>query len=178
MLDSVAFGGFANIRGGVSLLLFLVLAGSAIQLVPDGTILLHLLLIVVMVVVLDLTLLRPINRVLADRELRTKGRVEEAERVLANVRERFQLYDSTLREARAQGYALLESEREQIAREREQKVKESKQELAQWIQEEQGKLDSEVAQVKSALQLEAEKTAESIVRHILRREISTSPSRG
>ena len=63
-------------------------AGSAIQLVPDGTILFHLLLIVVMVSLLNVTLLKPLNRILAERERRTKGGSEEARATLANADEK------------------------------------------------------------------------------------------
>ncbi len=54
---------------------FLAFSDSAIQLVPDGTLLFHLALIVVMVVLLNVTLLKPINRILEERERRTKGRM-------------------------------------------------------------------------------------------------------
>ena len=44
------------------------LAETSIQLVPDGTLLLHLLMVGVMVAVLNRTLLKPINQILAERE--------------------------------------------------------------------------------------------------------------
>ena len=42
-------------------------AENSIQLVPDGTLLLHILIILVMIFVLNATLYKPINRVLAAR---------------------------------------------------------------------------------------------------------------
>src|SRR5947209_1129969 len=53
-------------------------AENSIQLVPDGTLLLHVLIILVMVYVLNATLFRPINRILEARDKRTRGRLTEA----------------------------------------------------------------------------------------------------
>ena len=49
------------------------LAEASIQLVPDGTLLLHLLMVAVMVFILNRTLLKPINRILAERERQVEG---------------------------------------------------------------------------------------------------------
>ena len=46
----------------------MILAEASIQLVPDATLLLHLVLVVVMVFVLNRTLLKPINDILSERE--------------------------------------------------------------------------------------------------------------
>ena len=47
----------------------MILLETSIQLVPDGTLLFHLFLVVVMVFVVNRTLLGPINRILAERRL-------------------------------------------------------------------------------------------------------------
>ena len=60
-------------------------AENSIQLVPDGTLFLHVLIILVMVYVLNATLFKPINRILEAREKRTRGRLTEAEEILSNV---------------------------------------------------------------------------------------------
>jgi len=152
-------------------LFFLGLEASAIQLVPDATLFLHLFLIIGMVVILNATLLKPINQVLAKRDQQTKGRVEEAERILADVSERLRAYDQTLREARSQGYLQLERDREKLASEREKTVQESKDEVGRWAHEEGVKLEIETARVKSILHHDAERAAEMIAQQILRREL-------
>src|SRR5260370_26377942 len=88
-------------------------AENSIQLVPDGTLFLHVLIILVMVYVLNATLFKPINRILADREQRTRGRLTEAEEILSKVSEKLAEYERALRGARTQAYAL--SERERVA---------------------------------------------------------------
>ena len=86
-------------------------AENSIQLVPDGTLFLHVLIILVMVYVLNATLFKPINRILADREQRTRGRLTEAEEILSNVSEKLAEYERALRGARTEAYALSERER-------------------------------------------------------------------
>src|SRR5947208_13696459 len=80
-------------------------AENSIQLVPDGTLLLHVLIILVMVYVLNATLLKPINRILEARDRRTKGRLSEAEEILRDVSEKLTAYERALRQARGEAYA-------------------------------------------------------------------------
>lgn len=147
----------------------LAFSGDAIQLVPDGTLLLHLLLIVVMVGLLNATLLKPINRILEERDRRTSGQLGEAQRVLASVDEKMMEYQRRLREARANGYALLEEERSAAFREREGKVSAIKQEVARWRDEEKEKLKSDEVGVKAKLLEDAQARAAEISVRILGR---------
>ena len=55
------------------------LAETSIQLVPDGTLLLHLLMVGIMVAVLNRTLLKPINQTLSEREKQIAGRLKESQ---------------------------------------------------------------------------------------------------
>ncbi|HEV7398045.1 MAG TPA: hypothetical protein VGN86_16155, partial [Pyrinomonadaceae bacterium] len=66
-------------------MIILALAENSIQLVPDGTILLHIVAVVVMVAILNRTMFRPINKILADREAQTAGRSSEAKKLRADV---------------------------------------------------------------------------------------------
>ena len=86
-------------------------AENSIQLVPDGTLILHVLIILFMVLVLNQTLFKPINRILQARDERTKGRLSEAQQILKNVSEQLTQYERELRRARGEAYALSESER-------------------------------------------------------------------
>src|SRR5437867_10962905 len=94
------------------------LAENPIQLVPDGTLILHVVIILVMVYVLNATLYKPINRILAARDERTRGRLTEAQQILKDVSEKLSNYERQLRQARAQAYALAESERSAALQER------------------------------------------------------------
>jgi F-type H+-transporting ATPase subunit b len=147
-------------------------AESSIQLVPDGTLLVHLALIIVMVAVLNATLLKPINRILEERDRLTKGRLTEAQRTLHTVREKLAEYERRLREARAAGYALMEQERAIVFEERQQKLGAVKSEIAGLVASEKEKLSTEGAQVKVKLAADAKGIALEIGRQILGRPIT------
>lgn len=151
---------------------FLGFAESSIQLVPDGTLLFHLALIIAMVALLNATLLKPINRILEERDRLTKGRLSEAQTTLLTVSEKLSEYERRLREARAEGYALMERERAIISEERQRKLTEVKSEINRLLSTEKEKLKTEGAQVRSKLAVEARSMAVKIGSQILRRPIS------
>jgi F-type H+-transporting ATPase subunit b len=171
VLDSDAFVVDAGEIGRVKLP-FLGFAESSIQLVPDGTLLFHLALIIAMVALLNTTLLKPINRILEERERLTKGRLSEAQRTLLTVNEKLAEYERRLREARAEGYALMERERAVISEERLRKLAEVKSEMARLLSAEKEKLKVEGAQVRGKLAVDARAIALEIGRQILRRPVA------
>lgn len=151
----------------------LAFSGSAIQLVPDGTLLFHLGLIVVMVSLLNATLLKPINRILEERERRTKGRIAEAQRILTSVDERMLEYQRRLREARGSGYALLDEERGAASRERERRASAVKAEVTSWRDRERENLKKAEVEVKAGLMKDARARASEIGLRILGRPIKS-----
>src|SRR5262252_8264634 len=100
------------------MMLALALADNSIQLVPDGTLILHVLIILIMVFLLNVTLFKPINRILEAREKRTKGRLSEAQQILRDVTEKLSNYEQSLRQARGEAYGFAESERATAMQER------------------------------------------------------------
>jgi F-type H+-transporting ATPase subunit b len=150
---------------------FLAFSGGAIQLVPDGTLIFHLALIVAMVSLLNATLLKPINRILTERERRTKGRFGEAQEILASVDKKMLEYQQRLRDARGVGYALLDEERGAASRNREEMVSAVKAEVMQWHDEEKKKLKTAEADVKANLMKDAGARATEISTRILGRSI-------
>lgn len=151
----------------------LALSGNAIQLVPDGTLLFHLILVVVMVALLNVTLLKPINRILEERDRRTKGRFNEAQIALKQVDDKLSEYEKALREARAEGYGLLEEQRSAATRVREQELREVKDEVANWIAAEKMSLETDREQAKSNLKAQAGMRAQEISSQILGRTIKS-----
>ena len=133
------------------------LAESSIQLVPDGTLLLHLLFVGLMVAVLSRTLLRPINQILRERENRISTQLEQARATAAAREEKLRRYQSELRRARAEGYHLLEQEKVTALREREEGLRSLKKELTEWVSD----------------QLEITRRQEEQVRHELEAQAST-----
>ena len=158
-------------------MVFLAFAQSQIQLVPDGTLLFHLAIIVVMVVLLNVTLLKPINRILEERERRTRGRLSEAQKALAKVEEKLREYERRLREARSEGYGLMEEERMLLSRERERKIAEVKNEITTRLSGQKEKLRIEADKVKAKLKVDAHTRALEISQQILHRQIRDDGSR-
>ena len=150
------------------------LLDSSIQLVPDGTLLLHVAIIAFMVAVLNLTLFRPINRILEERERLTRGRLGEAEATAASVARKMTEYEKHLRDTRAEGYRLMEQRRIEALREREQKIAAIKAEISTGVEAEKAELSRQSAEAREVLALEARKLSVEIGSHILGRSVSYS----
>lgn len=152
-------------------MVLLALSETNIQLVPDGTLLFHLGLIVAMVGLLNITLLRPITRILEERDRRTRGRITEAQGILASVGQKAADYERRMRATRAEGYALLEQQRAAVSREREQRVAEFKTDVNHRLSGEKQKLRSDVEQIRESLARDARTRALEIGHQILGRQI-------
>lgn len=124
-----------------------------------------------MVALLNVTLLKPINRVLEERERRTKGRMGEAQETLARIDEKMREYQRSLREARGAGYLLLEEERSAASRNREQLVSLVKAEVVRWQEQEKDNLQTAEAAAKVGLIKDAGARAIEIGSRILGRPI-------
>jgi F-type H+-transporting ATPase subunit b len=149
--------------------LFLALAESSIQLVPDGTIVFHIFLILVMVAVLNRTLFRPINQILAERETQTEGSMAEARSLINRVREKIREYEQRLREARSDGYQLLEQRRLESLRERQERVSQLKNEISSWIAQQKSELQREAQSARETLSQNSRELATQIAARILER---------
>ena len=145
------------------------LAETSIQLVPDGTLLLHLLLVVVMVAVVNRTLLRPINKILEERDKHILGRVDEAREMLKTREEHLAEYTSALKQVRSEGYQLLERERSQAVKEKDEKVRAFKEESARRISEELNTTLEQEQKLRGELEGQAEQLSAMITAQILRR---------
>jgi F-type H+-transporting ATPase subunit b len=155
----------------------LAFAENSIQLVPDGTLFLHILIILVMVFVLNATLFRPINRILEERERRTRGRSGEAHDILQRVEEKVSLYERTLREARAAGYQLMEQEHAAALSERQASLNAVKDEINHSVAEQKEAIHAQVEDARATLDREARRIAAEIGSQILHRPISESVTR-
>jgi F0F1-type ATP synthase membrane subunit b/b' len=147
----------------------MMLAEDTIQLVPDATLLLHLVFVVVMVVVLNRTLLKPINNILSEREKQITGRLREAETLAAESQEKLKKYNDTLREARSSGYKLLEKERADSIKEKEQKLRQSRDELSNQVAAQVDQIRRQEQSVKGELEGQAATIGDLISSQILRR---------
>jgi F-type H+-transporting ATPase subunit b len=154
-------------------MIILLFAENAIQLVPDGTLLIHLAAVVIMVAVLNRTLFRPINKILADREAETSGRASEAKRVQLIIEQSLIRYERVLRDARTSAYHLVESERAEAMKLREQRINMVKGEIRTWVAREKAELERQAAAARESLKAAAVQSAIEIGTQILHRSISS-----
>src|SRR5687768_12612223 len=130
----------------------MVLLEAQIQLVPDGTLLLHLLMVGVMVFILNRTLLKPINRILAERERLVEGSIKEAQLMSAETEEKLRRYNTALREARTEGYRLLERERAAALKDKDEKIRLYRAEMSRNVASQIEKTREQEQQVRGELE--------------------------
>jgi F-type H+-transporting ATPase subunit b len=142
---------------------------ESIQLVPDGTLVIHIAIIITMVFVLNRFLFRPVSRILNEREARTHGRVDEARETIGRIKESLVRYENSLRQARAEGYRLLEQQQSEAHNERVRKVTRVRREVEGQIEEQKGEIRAQADGARATLLDEAERIAANISSQLLRR---------
>ena len=146
-------------------------AEDSIQLVPDGTLVLHVIIILVMVYVLNATLFKPINQILASREKRTRGRLSEAQEIMLSVTEKTSEYQKSLRQARSEAYAFSETQRAEAMKERQERLNEMRAQLAESVAKEKQAIGQQAADARTTLASESRQIAAEIGSRILNRPI-------
>lgn len=147
-------------------MLFLLFAD--VQLVPDGTIFIHIALILLMIWLLNRTFFRPINRVIAAREKNKGGRFGEAEEILQSVEAKNADYNRAMLDARSKSYALIEREKTEALARRQSEIDAVKTETEQTVATETAELNRQAAEAKTTIARDAEQMAERISASILR----------
>lgn len=144
------------------------LAFQEVRLLPDGTLLVHIAIILLMIWILNRTFFRPINRVIESRERNKGGRSSEAQEILKNVGEKQSRIEAALLEARTQGYELIERTRSEAVAARQEKIGAVKEEVAQLVAQENQELDRQNVEVRYAIARDADRIAEKISQSILK----------
>ena len=147
----------------------MVLLEAQIQLVPDGTLLLHLLMVVIMVFILNRTLLKPINRILAEREKQVEGRLKEAQTLAAETEQKLKTYDEALHAARVDGYKFLEKERGDGLKEKDEKVRLYREQTSREVAAQIDNIKRQEQSVKQELETQAASISSLISAQVLRR---------
>lgn len=141
---------------------------ESVQLFPDGTLFIHIALILIMIWILNRTLFRPINAVIESREKQKGGTGGEAESILKNVAEKDARYKTALLDARTAGYELIEREQKKAVADRDQKLADLKAETAASFDAGKAGLEKEVAEARASIDSDAAKMADKITASILK----------
>ncbi|HYY43167.1 MAG TPA: hypothetical protein VE775_10575 [Pyrinomonadaceae bacterium] len=149
----------------------LALAEGSIQLVPDGTVFLHIAIIILMVYVLNATLFRPINRILAEREARARSGLGAAGDIMKKVDENLTLYEDGLRSARAEGYRLLEQQRAEALSARQTQLAQVREEAERRLAAEREAIRAQADAARTTLGQDAQRMAAQISAQVLHRSV-------
>ncbi len=148
--------------------MYLLAFAESIQLFPDGTLFIHIALILLMIWVLNRTFFQPINRVIASREKHAGGKNGEAETILKEVTEKQAVYNRSILDARGAGYEMIETRRAEAIASREKKIVDAKDETAKMLAGEKQDLQEQTAQARSAIAADANDLADKISANILK----------
>lgn len=148
--------------------MLLLAFAESIQLFPDGTIFIHIALILLMIWILNRTFFKPINRIIESREKHKGSHGSEAEGILRDVTEKRAQYDQQLLDARSEGYELIEKERKAAIENRLARIAKAKSETAASLAGRKQQVQEQASEARSAIATEAEVMAEKITRNILK----------
>ncbi len=141
---------------------------ETIQLFPDGTLFIHVGLILIMIWVLNRTLYKPINKVIEAREKNKGGHSSEAVGILSDVQEKETRYNREVLETRSKGYELIEKEQKAATEAREAELGKVKVEVAQKLESEKAEIQKGSEEAIKEIRTGAEKIADSIAASILK----------
>ena len=141
---------------------------ESIQLFPDGTIFIHIALILLMIWVLNRTFFRPVNRVIESREKFKDIEGGEAGSIQAEAAEKEATYNRGLLDARSEGYALVEKEHGKLVKAREKKLAETRADADAKVAAERADIERQAAEAKAAIGAEAGTLADEIAETVLK----------
>jgi F-type H+-transporting ATPase subunit b len=125
--------------------------------------------VVVMVYVVNRTLLRPINQILAEREKQIAGRLQEAQTLATETDQKLKRYNDALHAARIEGYKLLEKERADALKEKDEKVRVSREQASREVAAQKANIERQEQSVKQELEGQAASISSLISAQVLRR---------
>jgi F-type H+-transporting ATPase subunit b len=146
----------------------LAFAEEVVQLFPDGSLFIHIAMVLAMIWILNRTFYKPINRVLEARERLKGGRATEAEEILRDAEAKQTVYQKEMLDARSAGYELIEKEHKKALVDHEKKLHKAKEETSETLAAGRDHLETQVADARSSIKAEADKMADTIASHILK----------
>ncbi|MBX3242870.1 MAG: ATP synthase F0 subunit B [Acidobacteria bacterium] len=149
-------------------MVLLAFAEGSLQLVPDGTIIYHIALILVMIWALNRTFFKPINAIIEKRSKQKAGRGGEAEDILADVANKQKNYEKQMLGARNESYELIENERAAAVEMRQKTISDAREAATALVASEKEILKGAVAEARVQIALEADKMADKVAANILK----------
>lgn len=109
-----------------------------------------------------------LQQVLAERQARTEGAVQQAQEQIASAEARTAEYERKVREARAQIYQGQEARRRRTMEEREAALAEARQQADATVKQARAALEKDTLAAEAALELQADGLANQIIESVLK----------
>jgi F0F1-type ATP synthase membrane subunit b/b' len=148
--------------------MYLLAFAESIQLFPDGTIFIHIALVLAMIWILNRTFFRPINRVIQQREKQRFGDGGEAAEIVKDVVGKEAMYDNELLDARSKGYELIEKQQKKASAARDKRMKTAKAAIAEKLDTGRTEIHTQTEAARAELSAEAARMADKIAAGILK----------
>ncbi len=110
----------------------------------------------------------PLQKVLAERQARTDGAIQQAQAEIAIAEARTAEYEQRVREARTQIYLSQEAHNRRMMQEREAALGEARKHADAKVREARAAMEKDVLAAKAGLELQAENLADQIIESVLR----------
>lgn len=144
-------------------------AESAITVIPDASVFVQIVNFVLLVILLNMVLYKPIRGILAERKEKIEGLEEVIKSSEAGVREKEDEFNSGIREARSRGVEIKDALVEGASREEKKILGEINEKAQADLAEVRGKIAKDVEEVRKTLQAEVDAFANAICEKILGR---------
>ncbi len=135
----------------------------------DWSILPALIIFVLTVVALNYLLVRPITRIQEEREMRTSGLMSQTRNNLSHHLQLFEQYQATVKNARMDGYRLVEKARADAMVYRNRALERARKSAEQLMQETRNRIKNEADAAKVKLEQQAQDIARRITAAVLQR---------
>lgn len=142
----------------------------------DASLVFVLIIFVVLIFFVNKLVFQPIAKVLDERERLTTGAAGETKKYLKSYDQQLSNYQEKIREARAESYRMLESQRSEALSERGRILSEVKTEVAGKIELKKKEIESASKDAQVRLESDARAMAESISRNLLNRPLGGASS--
>jgi len=134
----------------------------------DLSVVVIMLLVFSLYLVLKKSFFDPINRILAERDARINGTLEEAKNMVSEVDKKSLAYQESIKKARLESYRIQEGFRVESLKEGSQVILEGRQKADLQINSSKREIESQVSLAKQGLEAEVSGIADGIVKSILR----------
>lgn len=145
--------------------------GGGNLIVPDGSLVVVIVLFIIFVFIMNRILFKPVGRVLDEREALTRSARTEARAAAGQYVIRLESYETAIREARAASYRRLEELRQAALQERASLIEQAKQHATAEIDKAKAEIAGQAETARAELEAEARHLAQQISASVLGRTV-------